>query len=392
MTMTLQTSAMPADNNGFAAAPVSTVTDPLPAPRIAVVGIGGGGCNALDNMIKGQLEGVEFLALNTDAQALARSQCDHKIQLGPVATHGLGAGALPELGKAAAEEVLAQITESLAGLNMVFIAAGMGGGTGTGAAPVIASATRAAGILTVGVVTKPFDFEGRRRMAAAEEGIAALQACVDTLIVVPNQKLFRVASHSTTLSEAFRMADDVLYGGVRSVTDLSLKPGMINLDFADVRAIMTISGRAMIGTGEAEGPERAIAAAEAAIASELLDDARLPAARGLLINITGGADLTLFEVDAAASRIRDAVDPSANIIFGSTLDPDMDGLVRVSLVATGISPPAEEREPAQRVEAGELETSESALPASIPPLDAEDPAAAEYNIAFGQPAGQSDEQ
>ncbi len=381
--MTLQT------DTGFeTSAPLSPVSEPLLAPRIAVVGIGGGGCNALDNMISGRLEGVEFLALNTDSQALERSQCDRKIQLGPVTTHGLGAGAQPELGKAAAEEVLAQITESLSGLNMVFIAAGMGGGTGTGAAPVIARAARAAGILTVGVVTKPFEFEGKRRMDAAEDGIDALQACVDTLIVVPNQNLFRVASHNTTLSDAFRMADDVLYGGVRSVTDLSTKPGMINLDFADVRAIMTITGRAMIGTGQADGSERAIAAAEAAIASELLDDARLPEARGLLINITGGADLTLFEVDAAASRIRDAVDPSANIIFGSTFDPDVDGWVRVSLVATGIAADQAERGVTQLVEASEL--MEPALE-SIPPRLGDNPGDAEYNIAFGHPAGPADE-
>jgi len=357
------------------------VAAPLTAPRIAVVGIGGGGCNALDNMISGELEGVEFLALNTDAQALARSQCEHKIQLGPIATGGLGAGAQPEYGQAAAEEVLAQVTESLTGLNMVFIAAGMGGGTGTGAAPVVARAARAAGILTVGVVTKPFDFEGRRRLAVAEAGIATLQGCVDTLIVVPNQNLFRVANHSTTLSDAFRMADDVLYSGVRSVTDLSIKPGMINLDFADVRAIMTIAGRAMIGTGQADGPERAVRAAEAAIASELLDDARLPEARGLLINITGGSDLTLFEVDAAATRIRDAVDPSANIIFGSTYDPGVDGWVRVSLVATGIAAAeagiaAPDDEPAKSAQSDKMVLAQTGTDPSAEP---------EYNIAFGQP-------
>ncbi len=378
--MTLQAGPMPAAANTQdgpdAGARILPAAAPMPAPRIAVVGIGGGGCNALDNMINGQLEGVEFLALNTDAQALARSQCDRQIQLGPSATGGLGAGAHPALGHAAAEEVLAQVTEALSGLNMVFLAAGMGGGTGTGAAPVIARAARAAGILTVGVVTKPFDFEGSRRLQVAEDGIAALQECVDTLIVVPNQNLFRVATHSTTLSDAFRMADDVLYGGVRSVTDLSIKPGMINLDFADVRAIMTVPGRAMIGTGQADGPERAVAAAEAALASELLDDARLPEAQGLLINITGGSDLTLFEVDAAASRIRDAVDPSANIIFGSTFDPQVDGWVRVSLVATGIAAAkAESVDGRQDVDEGAANSATD--PAGEP----------EYNISFGQPEG-----
>ncbi len=305
-------------------------------PRIVVVGVGGAGCNAVNNMITSNLEGVEFVVANTDAQSLALSHAERRIQLGTQITHGLGAGARPDIGRAAAEEVLDNIVDHLQGSHMAFITAGMGGGTGTGAAPVIARAAREHGILTVGVVTKPFQFEGAHRMSSAEEGIEELQHFVDTLIVIPNQNLFRVCNEKTTFADAFRMADNVLYSGVRGVTDLMVMPGLINLDFADIRTVMSEMGKAMMGTGEANGERRAIDAAEAAIANPLLDDVSMRGAHGVLINITGGPDMTLFEVDEAANRIREEVDSNANIIFGSTFDEALEGLMRVSIVATGI--------------------------------------------------------
>ena len=305
-------------------------------PRITVFGVGGAGGNAVDNMIEKQLDGVEFVVANTDAQALAQNNSGNRIQLGVKVTQGLGAGARARVGAAAAEESIEQIVDHLAGAHMCFITAGMGGGTGTGAAPIIAQAARELGVLTVGVVTKPFQFEGAKRMRQAEEGVESLQKMVDTLIIIPNQNLFRLANEKTTFTEAFSMADDVLYQGVKGVTDLMVRPGLINLDFADVRAVMDEMGKAMMGTGEAEGEERAIQAAEKAIANPLLDEISLRGARGVLINITGGKDLTLFELDEAANRIREEVDTDANIIVGSTLDENMEGVMRVSVVATGI--------------------------------------------------------
>ena len=305
-------------------------------PRISVFGVGGAGGNAVNNMIEKALEGVDFVVANTDAQALQQSQSKSRIQLGVKVTEGLGAGARATVGAAAAEESIEQIVDQLAGAHMCFITAGMGGGTGTGAAPIIAQAARELGVLTVGVVTKPFQFEGAKRMRQAEEGVEALQKVVDTLIIIPNQNLFRLATEKTTFTEAFSMADDVLYQGVKGVTDLMVRPGLINLDFADVRAVMDEMGKAMMGTGEAEGEDRAIQAAEKAIANPLLDEISLRGARGVLINITGGHDLTLFELDEAANRIREEVDPDANIIVGSTLDDSLDGAMRVSVVATGI--------------------------------------------------------
>ncbi|WP_120496941.1 cell division protein FtsZ [Kiloniella sp. EL199] len=305
-------------------------------PQITVIGVGGAGGNAVNNMIQSNLEGVEFLIANTDAQAIAQSSCDRTIQLGRNITQGLGAGSRPDIGQAAAEEAMDEILGHLEGSNMVFITAGMGGGTGTGAAPVIAKSARDAGILTVGVVTKPFHFEGVHRMRLAEKGIEELAQYVDTLIIIPNQNLFRIANEKTTFADAFKMADDVLRSGVSGVTDLMVMPGLINLDFADIRAVMTEMGKAMMGTGEADGESRAMDAAEAAISNPLLDEVSMKGARGVLINITGGPDLTLFEVDEAANRIRDEVDPEANIIFGSTYDPNMEGTMRVSVVATGI--------------------------------------------------------
>ncbi len=305
-------------------------------PRIMVCGVGGGGCNAVNNMIASGLSGVDFLVANTDAQALASSPADRVIQMGLQVTEGLGAGAQPEVGRAAAEEAREEIREHLQGAHMCFVTAGMGGGTGTGAAPVIAQIAREMGILTVGVVTKPFHFEGQRRLRIAESGIGELQKCVDTLIVIPNQNLFRIATEKTTFADAFAMADQVLYSGVASVTDLMVKEGLINLDFADVRSIMRGMGKAMMGTGEATGERRAQLAAEAAIANPLLDEVSMKGARGLLISITGGNDLTLYEVDEAASRIRQEVDEDANIILGATFDSSLEGVVRVSVVATGI--------------------------------------------------------
>ena len=305
-------------------------------PRITVFGVGGAGGNAVDNMIEKQLDGVDFVVANTDAQALAQNNAGNKVQLGVKITQGLGAGARSRVGAAAAEESIEQIVDHLAGAHMCFITAGMGGGTGTGAAPIIAQAARELGVLTVGVVTKPFQFEGGKRMRQAEEGVESLQKMVDTLIIIPNQNLFRLANEKTTFTEAFSMADDVLYQGVKGVTDLMVRPGLINLDFADVRAVMDEMGKAMMGTGEAEGEDRAIKAAEKAIANPLLDEISLKGARGVLINITGGQDLTLFELDEAANRIREEVDIDANIIVGSTLDENMQGTMRVSVVATGI--------------------------------------------------------
>jgi cell division protein FtsZ len=306
-------------------------------PRITVVGVGGAGCNAVNNMINANLEGVDFLVANTDGQALAHSLSSRKIQLGSAITQGLGAGSKPEIGRLAAEESLQDVMAELADCNMVFITAGMGGGTGTGAAPVIARAARERGILTVGVITKPFEFEGQRRMKQADEGIEELQAYVDTLIVIPNQNLFRLANERTTFADAFHMADAVLHQGVCGVTDLMIKPGQINLDFADIRAVMGEMGKAMMGTGEASGDARATQAAEAAINNPLLDDTTMKGANAVLINITGGLDMTLFEVDEAANRIRKEVDPDATIIFGSAFDDKLEGVMRVSVVATGIS-------------------------------------------------------
>ncbi|TMV12768.1 cell division protein FtsZ [Arenibacterium halophilum] len=305
-------------------------------PRITVFGVGGAGGNAVNNMIEKQLDGVEFVVANTDAQALQQSAATSRIQMGVKVTEGLGAGARAAVGAAAAEESIEEIVDHLAGAHMCFITAGMGGGTGTGAAPIIAQAARELGVLTVGVVTKPFQFEGAKRMRQAEEGVEQLQKMVDTLIIIPNQNLFRLANEKTTFTEAFSMADDVLYQGVKGVTDLMVRPGLINLDFADVRAVMDEMGKAMMGTGEAEGEDRAIQAAEKAIANPLLDEISLRGAKGVLINITGSHDLTLFELDEAANRIREEVDPDANIIVGSTLDTAMEGVMRVSVVATGI--------------------------------------------------------
>ena len=305
-------------------------------PRITVFGVGGAGGNAVDNMIEKELEGVEFVVANTDAQALQQSKAPVKIQMGLKVTEGLGAGAKATVGAAAAEESIEQIVDQLAGAHMCFITAGMGGGTGTGAAPIIAQAARELGVLTVGVVTKPFQFEGSKRMRQADEGVEALQKVVDTLIIIPNQNLFRLANESTTFTDAFSMADDVLYQGVKGVTDLMVRPGLINLDFADVRAVMDEMGKAMMGTGEASGENRAVEAADKAVSNPLLDEISLRGAKGVLINITGGADLTLFELDEAANRIREEVDPEANIIVGSTLDTTLAGVMRVSVVATGI--------------------------------------------------------
>ena len=305
-------------------------------PKITVLGVGGSGGNAVNNMINANLEGVDFLIANTDAQALQISSCPNKIQLGLNSTKGLGAGMRPDIGKQAAEEAIQDLSEKFEGSHMLFIAAGMGGGTGTGAAPVIAKLAREKGILTVGVVTKPFHFEGSQRMKLAEKGIEELQQYVDTLLTIPNQNLFRIANEKTTFSDAFKMADDVLYAGVRGVTDLMVQPGMINLDFSDIKTVMSEMGKAMMGTGEAQGEGRAIAAAEAAIANPLIDDVSLKGAKGLIINITGGKDITLYEVDEAANRIKQEVDEEANIIYGTTCDDRLEGIVRVSIVATGI--------------------------------------------------------
>ena len=317
-------------------------------PKIMVIGVGGAGGNAIANMIAAQIEGVDFIVANTDAQALGNSAADKRIQLGPDITGGLGAGARPEVGKAAAEETVAEIEDALEGINMCFIAAGMGGGTGTGAAPVIAEAARRKGVLTVGVVTKPFLFEGTRRMRAAEAGIEELQRHVDTLIVIPNQNLFLVAKAETTFKEAFGLADEVLQQGVRSITDLMVMPGLINLDFADVRSVMQEMGKAMMGTGEGEGENRALEAAERAIANPLLDGVSMAGAKGVIISIIGGEDMKLLEVDEAANHIRELVDEDANIIWGSAFNPDLQGKIRVSVVATGIDGTGEVQSAAPR--------------------------------------------
>src|SRR5690606_33998428 len=311
-------------------------------PRITVIGVGGAGGNAIANMIEAEIEGVDFIVANTDAQALNASIAEHRIQLGPDITRGLGAGSRPEVGRAAAEETVQDIERALEGVNMVFIAAGMGGGTGTGAAPVIAEIARSKGILTVGVVTKPFLFEGTRRMRSAESGIEELQKNVDTLLVIPNQNLFLVAKAETTFKEAFQLADEVLQQGVRSITDLMVMPGLINLDFADVRSVMGEMGKAMMGTGEGEGDNRALEAAERAIANPLLDGVSMTGAKGVISSITGGENMKLLEVDEAANHIRELVDPEANIIWGSAFNPMLEGKIRVSVVATGIEQSAEQ--------------------------------------------------
>ncbi len=339
-------------------------------PRITVVGVGGAGGNAVNNMIRASLEGVDFLVCNTDAQAMNHTLSERKLQLGAELTQGLGAGSKPDVGRAAAEESLAELMEMLVGNHMVFVTAGMGGGTGTGAAPVIARACREHGMLTVGVVTKPFLFEGRQRLQLAEQGIAELQQYVDTLIVIPNQNLFRVANEKTTFADAFKMADDVLFAGVRSVTDLMVMPGLINLDFADIRSVMSGMGKAMMGTGEAEGDKRAIEAAEAAIANPLLEDLSMKTAQGLLINITGSLDMTLMEVDEAVNRILEEVDPDADMIFGSTFDDSLQGRIRISVVATGID--VGEQRQAQPAQPVRLQT----VPAPAKPVAAVEASAA----------------
>ncbi len=316
------------------------------SPKICIFGVGGGGVNSVNNMVTENIEGVELFACNSDSQSLTKSLCPNKIQLGPDITGGLGAGARPEVGRAAAEESIEEVMSHIHDANMVFITAGMGGGTGTGAAPVIAKACREQGILTVGVVTKPFHFEGTHRMKMAEAGIEEMQQYVDTLIVIPNQNLFRVANEKTTFSEAFKMADSVLVSGVKGVTDLMVMPGLINLDFADIRSAMLDQGKAMLGTGEASGERRAIEASEAAINNPLLDDVSMKGAKGVIINITGGYDMTLFEADEACNRIRDEVDPEANIIFGSTFDESLEGVMRVSVIATGIDQGNKAKKPA----------------------------------------------
>ncbi|MGL4264995.1 MAG: cell division protein FtsZ [Afipia sp.] len=335
-------------------------------PRITVFGVGGAGGNAVNNMISAGLQGVDFVVANTDAQALTMSKAERIVQMGTQVTQGLGAGSQPDVGAAAAQEVIDEIKDHLSGANMVFVTAGMGGGTGTGAAPVIAATAREMGILTVGVVTKPFHFEGQRRMRTAESGITELQKVVDTLLIIPNQNLFRVANEKTTFADAFAMADQVLYSGVACITDLMVKEGLINLDFADVRAVMREMGKAMMGTGESTGEKRALTAAEAAIANPLIDDSSMRGARGLLISITGGKDLTLFEVDEAATRIREEVDNDANIIVGATFDESLDGIIRVSVVATGIDTVAASRAaPAPQVTSGAPESRLAELTARL---------------------------
>ncbi|HEX8642426.1 MAG TPA: cell division protein FtsZ [Allosphingosinicella sp.] len=342
-------------------------------PRISVIGVGGAGGNAIANMINSDVQGVDFIVANTDAQALNHSEADTRIQLGPKITQGLGAGSRPEIGKAAAEEALNEIERALDGAHMCFIAAGMGGGTGTGAAPVIAKAARDKGILTVGVVTKPFSFEGQRRMRSAESGITELQQHVDTLIVIPNQNLFRIANPNTTFKEAFMMADEVLQQGVRGITDLMVMPGLINLDFADVRSVMGEMGKAMMGTGEAAGDNRAIEAAEQAIANPLLDGVSMKGARGVIISITGGEDMRLMEVDEAASHIKELVDPDANIIWGSAFNNDLDGKIRVSVVATGIDAEAVTQAPAAPAKVFTFPTSRAEMPTPLAATPAEEP-------------------
>ncbi|OCJ58918.1 cell division protein FtsZ [Agrobacterium tumefaciens] len=317
-------------------------------PRIAVIGVGGGGGNAVNNMMAQKLQGVEFIAANTDAQALSMSKAPRVVQLGLIATGGLGAGSLAEVGQAAAEETIDEIMDHLTGMHMCFVTAGMGGGTGTGAAPVIARAARKAGILTVGVVTMPFAFEGIHRMRMAQHGVECLAESADAVIVIPNQNLFRVADATTTFAEAFEMADRVLYAGVSSVVDLIVREGLINLDFADLRSVMRGMGRAVMGTGEAAGEGRARAAAEAAIANPLFDDTSVKGAKGLLVSISGGPDMTLFDVDEAATRVREEVDANADVVIGATFDDALAGRLKVSVVASGLRQPAEVTFPAER--------------------------------------------
>ena len=361
-------------------------------PRISVIGVGGAGGNAIANMIRADVQGVDFIVANTDAQALNHSTAERRIQLGLKITQGLGAGSRPEIGRAAAEETIEQLEKSLEGAHMCFIAAGMGGGTGTGAAPVIAKAARDRGILTVGVVTKPFSFEGNRRMKAADAGIEELQKHVDTLIVIPNQNLFLIANPNTTFKEAFQMADEVLQQGVRGITDLMVMPGLINLDFADVRSVMSEMGKAMMGTGEASGDNRAIEAAEKAIANPLLDGVSMKGAKGVIVSITGGEDMRLMEVDEAANHIRELVDPDANIIWGSAFNNDLEGKIRVSVVATGIeAEPATMAEPAKsfsfNTTRGAPARSEAQAPAPVMPQAAPVPAPAPFTAPQAQPDG-----
>ena len=351
-------------------------------PRITVFGVGGAGGNAVNNMITAGLQGVDFVVANTDSQALTLSKSERIIQMGVAVTEGLGAGSQPDVGRAAAEEVIDEIRDHLSGAHMVFVTAGMGGGTGTGAAPIIAKAAREVGILTVGVVTKPFHFEGQRRMRIAENGITELQKSVDTLLIIPNQNLFRVANEKTTFADAFAMADQVLYSGVACITDLMVKEGLINLDFADVRTVMREMGKAMMGTGEAEGDKRALTAAEAAIANPLIDDASMKGAKGLLISITGGRDLTLYEVDEAATRIREEVDQDANIIVGATFDEGLDGIIRVSVVATGIDTAVAQRPPVAAAESRIAEVAQRLRASEAPRI-------AETRVPSSPPSGPS---
>ena len=356
-------------------------------PRITVIGVGGAGGNAVNNMIHSNLEGVEFVACNTDAQALSLTAAERRVQLGVATTQGLGSGSKPEIGRASAVEAQDEIMDHLQGSHMAFITAGMGGGTGTGAAPVIAQAARDAGILTVGVVTKPFQFEGAHRMAIAEAGISELQNYVDTLLIIPNQNLFRIANEKTTFADAFKMADDVLHAGVRGVTDLMVMPGLINLDFADVKSVMEEMGKAMMGTGEGNDEKRALVAAEAAISNPLLEDASMTGARGVLINVTGGPDMTLFEVDEAVNRIKDEVDSNANIIFGSTFDERMEGMMRVSIVATGIDIAADaKRPPRLQVVSATSREPDNALAG----LSFEEPGSAQASGGFGLESSAAD--
>jgi cell division protein FtsZ len=367
-------------------------------PRISVIGVGGAGGNAIANMIASDVQGVDFVVANTDAQALNASPAESRIQLGLKITQGLGAGSRPEIGRAAAEETIDQVERALDGAHMCFIAAGMGGGTGTGAAPVIAKAAREKGILTVGVVTKPFSFEGSRRMKSADAGIAELQKHVDTLIVIPNQNLFLIANPNTTFKEAFQMADQVLQQGVRGITDLMVMPGLINLDFADVRSVMGEMGKAMMGTGEASGDNRAIEAAEKAIANPLLDGVSMKGAKGVIISITGGEDMRLMEVDEAANHIRELVDPDANIIWGSAFNNDLEGMIRVSVVATGIEAEVGEKPEPARVfsfpgKKAEAEPRPFVMPAAVRPVPAPEPvaeAASEPELKVESPAAEEE--
>src|SRR6266700_1105944 len=357
-------------------------------PRITVFGVGGAGGNAVNNMITAGLQGVDFVVANTDAQALTMSKAQRIVQMGTQVPQGLGAGSQPDVGAAAAQEVIDEIRDHLSGANMVFVTAGMGGGTGTGAAPVVASIARDMGILTVGVVTKPFQFEGQRRMRVADSGIIELQKAVDTLLIIPNQNLFRVANEKTTFADAFAMADQVLYSGVACITDLMVKEGLINLDFADVRAVMREMGKAMMGTGEASGDKRALRSAEAAISNPLIDDVSMRGARGLLISITGGKDLTLYEVDEAATRIREEVDADANIIVGATFDESLEGVIRVSVVATGVDEIATPRSmtPAQETAAVAAALEDVTVRPMAPKPTLYEPQAAKPTLQPSEPA------